>query len=176
MGRPTTKRELQAAAREQFEKMWQLFEALPPEEQNITFDFGSDFVGKEAHWARDKNLRDVLIHLYEWHQLVLNFARANRQGDARPFLSPPYNWSNYAQMNVEFWKKHQDTPYDTAVALLKGSHNEVMDLIDSFSDEELFTKKYFSWTGTSSLGSYFVSSTASHYQWAIKKYKKHLKK
>ena len=30
---------------------------------------------KEAHWSRDKNVRDVLIHLYEWHQLMLKFPK-----------------------------------------------------------------------------------------------------
>ncbi|MVY67466.1 ClbS/DfsB family four-helix bundle protein, partial [Escherichia coli] len=28
---------------------------------------------------------------------------------------------------------------------------------------------HFGWTGTTSLGSYFVSATSSHYEWAAKK-------
>ena len=35
--------------------------------------------------------------------------------------------------------------------------------------------KYYAWTGTTSLGSYCVSATASHYDWALKKIKKHQK-
>ncbi|WP_297115142.1 ClbS/DfsB family four-helix bundle protein, partial [uncultured Porphyromonas sp.] len=31
------------------------------------------------------------------------------------------------------------------------------------------------WTGTSILGAYCVSVTASHYDWAMKKIKKHIK-
>ena len=46
-----------------------------------------------------------------------------------------------------------------------------MELIEVFSDEELFTKRFFSWTGTTTLGSYCVSATSSHYDWAIKKLK-----
>jgi len=42
-------------------------------------------------------------------------------------------------------------------------------------DDELFQKKHFSWTGTSTLGSYCVSVTASHYDWAMKKIKQHIK-
>lgn len=78
-------------------------------------------------------------------------------------------------MNVEFWKKHQATPLEKAVALLKESHAEEMKLIESFTDEELFTKKYFPWTGTTNLGSYAISSTSSHYDWAMKKLKQHIK-
>ena len=32
-------------------------------------------------------------------------------------------------------------------------------------------RKKFDWTGNTTLGSYFISSTASHYDWAIKKNK-----
>ncbi len=76
-------------------------------------------------------------------------------------------------MNVGFWKKHQKTSYEQAVTMLKKSHNKVMDLIETLSNEELFTKKYFPWTGTTHVGGYCISSTSSHYDWAIDKLKKH---
>ncbi|EMB45891.1 hypothetical protein HMPREF9730_01017 [Treponema denticola AL-2] len=79
-------------------------------------------------------------------------------------------------MNVEFWKKHQGTPYADAEKMLKKTHKEVMKLIETFSNDELFSKKYFDWTGTTTLGSYCVSATSSHYDWAIKDIKKALKK
>lgn len=175
MARPTTKPELIEAANAQFNKMWALIDAMSEEERAAPFHFGSNFNGKEAHWKRDKNLRDVLVHLYEWHQLLLNWVSANQNGKAEPFLPQPYNWKTYGQMNVEFWEKHQNTPYPKAVEMLMESHAKAMALIDTFSSEELFTKKYFPWTGSSSLGSYCVSATASHYDWAIKKIKQHTK-
>lgn len=75
-------------------------------------------------------------------------------------------------MNVAFWKKHQSTSLKTAESLLKKSHLQVMNVIADFSDQELFTKTYFDWTGTTSLGSYCISATSSHYDWAFKKLKK----
>jgi len=120
-------------------------------------------------------LRDVLVHLYEWHQLLLHWIQNNKEGVAVNFLPEPYNWKSYPQMNVEFWKKHQNTSLTEAKTNLKESHSKVMMLIDSFSDEELFTKKHFSWTGTTNLGSYCISATSSHYDWATKKIKKHIK-
>ena len=59
--------------------------------------------------------------------------------------------------------------------MLEQSHREVMALADTFSDEELFQKGVFQWVGTSSLGSYFNSNLASHYNWAVKKLKAHRK-
>ena len=78
-------------------------------------------------------------------------------------------------MNMEFWKKHQDTSLEDAKKMLEDSHREVMALAETFTDEELFGKGVFQWAGTNALGSYFVSATASHYTWALKKLKAHRK-
>ena len=169
MPRPTTKVDLTEAANSQFEKMWALIEQKG--NKNLEFNFDEGFNKKEAHWSRDKNLRDVLVHLYEWHELLLRWVLANQAGEAVSFLPAPYNWRTYGQMNVELWEKHQSTEYEEAKAMLKESHRAVMELIDGFDNEELFAKGSFSWTGTSTLGSYCVSATSSHYAWAIKKIK-----
>ena len=175
MPRPLSKPDLITAANGQFAKIWHLIDSMTDDEQNATFDFGDIATKKEAHWTRDQNLRDVLIHLYEWHQLFLNWIKANQNGENRPFLPDPYTWKTYGDMNVELWKRHQDTPYDQSKDMLRKSHSEVMKLIDTFSNDELFTKGSFSWTGGSTLGSYCASVTASHYDWAMKKIKAHIK-
>jgi hypothetical protein len=175
MGRATTKPELIEAANTQFEKMWKLIGSMTDEERSATFDFGENFKKKEAHWERDKNLRDVLVHLYEWHQLLLNWVYSNQNGESQPFLPEPYNWKTYGQMNVEFWKKHQSTSYEDSKKMLIDSHEKVMEMIGGFSNEELFEKKYFPWTGNTNLGTYRISATSSHYDWAIKKIKAHIK-
>jgi len=164
MARATTKKELLEAANTQFEALWNLLNAMSDEKKNEAFSFED----------RDRNIRDVLIHLYEWHQLLLNWVQANKNGEAKSFLLAPYNWKTYPQMNIILWEKHQNTPYSSAIELLEKSHHDAILLIESFTNDELFTKQYFSWTGTTTLGSYCVSATASHYVWAIKKIKKHL--
>ena len=173
MSRATTKTDLLIAENEQFDKLWKLIDTMSDEQQNATFGDEMAAAGKEAHWSRDKNVRDVLVHLYEWHQLLLNWINANRNGDKKPFLSEPYNWKTYSAMNVTFWNKHQNTSLIEAKLMLKESHKNVMTLIETFSNDELFAKKSFDWTGTSTLGAYCISATSSHYDWAIKKLKKH---
>jgi hypothetical protein len=175
MSRATTKTDLTIAANGQFDKLQQLIGTMSEEQQNATFADEMAAAGKETHWSRDKNVRDVLVHLYEWHQLLLNWVNANRNGKAKPFLPEPYNWKTYPAMNVEFWEKHRDTPLIDAKEMLKESHNEVMALIEIFTNDELFAKNSFAWTGTSTLGAYCVSATSSHYEWAIKKIKLHIK-
>ena len=175
MPRATTKTELIAAANDQWDKMWKMIDNMTDEVKAANFNFGEDPKLKEAHWKRDKNLRDVLVHLYEWHQLLLTWIPANLNGEDKPFLPEPYNWKTYGEMNVNFWKKHQSTSYDDAVKMLYDSHAKVTTLIESLTNEELFVKKHFSWTGTSNVGTYCISATASHYDWAVKKIKLHMK-
>lgn len=172
MGRPVTKNELLSAAEENYGKMKEMISAMTEEELSTPFDFPGK---KEAHWARDRNVRDILVHLYEWHMLLLNWVQANRKGEEQSFLPAPYNWKTYGSMNVEFWKKHQNTPLEQAEEMLAESHRKVMELAETFSNEELFTKGVFQWVGGSTLGSYFVSNTSSHYDWAMKKLKAHRK-
>ena len=175
MSRATIKKDLVIAANGQFDKMWKLIDTMSDEQQNATFADDMATAGKEAHWSRDRNMRDVLVHLYEWHQLLLNWVKTNLNGEAKPFLPETYNWKTYPAMNVEFWEKHQNTPLTGAQKMLKESHKDVMALIDTLSNEELFAKKSFAWTGASPLGAYCVSVTSSHYDWALKKLKTHVK-
>lgn len=175
MSRPVTKSELLNMAAKNYEEMNKLISSLSEEELETPFNFTKMKSRKEAHWERDKNLRDILIHLYEWHQLLLNWVTANEKGEERPFIPAPYNWRTYGDMNVAFWKKHQNTSLEEAKQMLEESHGEVMALAERLSNEELFTKGVYKWTGGNMLGSYFVSATSSHYEWAMKKLKAHRK-
>lgn len=170
MPRARTKSELLTYSQENYDKLFALIDSLTPAEQVGIFPFED----------RDRNIRDVLIHLYEWHQLLLTFIAENQKSEqVIPFLPAPYNWKNYGEMNLTFWEKHQKTELADAKKMLAESHQALMDLVATFSEEELFTKKYFSWTGSTSLGSYCASSMSSHYEWALKKirqYKKALAK
>lgn len=187
MSRPQTKADLLTAAAQNYDELNAFIASMTDKELEKVFDFTKMKAKSEAHWARDKNLRDVLTHLYEWHRLLLDWVQANRQdkkqasgekepsGGYRPFLPAPYNWKTYGAMNVEFWKKHQDTSLEDARKMLENSHREVMALAETFTNEELFNRGAFPWIGNNALGSYFVSGTSSHYAWALKKLKAHRK-
>lgn len=174
MARPANKDELLKLSEEQFEKLLELIASISEKDINGVFKLDTS-KEKEAHWKRDKNVRDILIHLYEWHNLLIVWINNNMKGNLKPFLPEPYNWKTYGEMNIEFWNKHQNTSYEESVKSVKNSHEEVMKLVTDFSNDELFVKSFFPWTGTTNLGSYFISTTSSHYDWAMKKIKKYKK-
>ena len=88
MARAATKPGLLSDADKQFEKMWGLVDSMTEEEQTAAFLFED----------RDRNLRDIFIHLYEWHQLLLRWVSANQGDEPKPFLPEPYNWKTYPQI------------------------------------------------------------------------------
>lgn len=59
--------------------------------------------------------------------------------------------------------------------MFHNSHSDVLELAETFTSEELFSKGVYKWTVGSTLDSYFVSATEGHYDWAMKKLKAHQK-
>lgn len=175
MARPQTKKDLIEAAQLNYDKLLKLIDSMTEIELSTEFNFSADAKKKEAHWKRDKNLRDILIHLHEWHNLMLEWVANNKSGVHKPFLMEGYNWKTYGDMNIVFWKRNQAVALDKALEQFKESHTKIMEQIQSMSNEELFQKNVYDWVGGSTIGSYFVSVTSSHYDWAMKKIKAHRK-
>ncbi len=174
MPRPTTKNSLITQANSNYNKLISLVHNLSDIEVSTSYDFSNNTY-KGAHWQRDKNAKDLLTHLYEWHNLMILWVKENLEGKEKTFLPEPYNWKTYGGLNINFWQKHQRTSLADALNILDKSHREIMSLIDNFSNEQLFTKNQYPWVGNTTLGSYFTSTTSSHYEWAIKKIKLHKK-
>ncbi|MHC5279402.1 ClbS/DfsB family four-helix bundle protein [Listeria kieliensis] len=163
MARPKTKTELLDASKKQFDRLFKEIDTLGAEAKRGTFPFED----------RDRNIRDVLIHLHEWHNMMETWYEVGMSGQKPAISKEGYTFKTLPALNLEIWKAYQDTDLENAEGLLKESHLRMMELIRAHTDEELFTKRYYPWTNTTSLGSYLVSSTSSHYDWAIKKIKKY---
>ncbi len=146
-----------------FEKLQSLVDSLTDEQLHGAFNF--------EH--RDRNVRDTLVHLHEWHLMFMRWHEVGMRGEKPDIPAKGYTWKTLPDLNKAIWQAYQDTPFDKAQELLKASFQQVRALIEQYSDEALFEKKRYPWTGSTSLGSYFVSATSSHYDWALKQIRKH---
>lgn len=104
MPRPTTKTDLLRQSQANFEQLLELIDSMPDEMQLALFDYNE----------RDKTLRDILTHLYEWQMLLLHFVQTNlaKTSDFVSFLPAPYNFKTYPKMNQELWQKHQKYTFE----------------------------------------------------------------
>jgi len=159
MPRPKSKKELLNLSQENFDKLWAMVDSFSAKEQRAKYAFDND---------RDKCIRDILVHLHEWHLMFLDWYKKGMKGGKPEMPAKDYKWHDLKALNKEIWKKYQKTSYEEARKLLNSSFKKVRKLIEKHTDKELFTKKKYEWTGTTSLGSYLVSATSSHYDWAMK--------
>ena len=165
MARPTNKNELLALSDKNYKSLFQLIESFSAEEQTGTFPFED----------RDRNVRDVIVHLHEWHLMMENWYKVGMTGEKPAIPGEGYTWQTIPALNKKIWEKWQATDLETAKELLNQSHKRITGLIESHTNDELFTKKIYKWTNTTSLGAYFIGATSSHYDWAMKKIKMYKK-
>jgi len=141
-------------------------------ELSAPFSFTADPKKCGVRWQNDRCLRDLLVHLYEWQVLMSTFVQNIREGHQKDYLPDEYR-KNYHEMDKMIVEKHQSTTLEEAQSLLQQSHEEMLRLAESFSEEELFTKSYYKVTYTTSMAAYFLSVTP--YGQAVKILKTHQK-
>ncbi|MFS0782826.1 ClbS/DfsB family four-helix bundle protein [Bacillus sp. 1P06AnD] len=162
MPRPKTKKELIEFSERNYKALLEAVQSIPEEKWNEEFSFESLY----------RNIRDVMAHLHEWLVLMENAYEIGMAGKQPELPAPGYTFRTTPELNKHIWEKYQQTGLDETMELLEESHAKMMKIIEGHSDEELFTKKYYNWTGSTSLGQYLISATSSHYDWALKKIKK----
>ena len=174
MANPKTKLELLAAMQDGYAKLKDQISKLPQEAVQAPFGFESDPKKCGVRWQYDRCLRDLLIHIYEWQVLMREFVQNIRDGHQRDYLPDEYR-KNYHEMDKMLVEKHQQTPLDEASRLLDSTHDEMLRLAESFTEEELFTKGFYKCTYTTSMAAYFASVATSPYTQAVKLLKSHQK-
>lgn len=174
MANPKTKQELLASIADGYAKLCEQINKLSDEEAVASFDFAADPKKCGVRWQYDRCLRDLLIHLHEWQVLMREFVQNIRDGHPRDYLPDEYR-RNYHEMDKMLVEKHQQTPLEDAKRLLQQTQEEMLQLAESFTEEELFTKGYYKNTYTTSMAAYFQSVTTSPYGQAVKLLKTHQK-
>lgn len=165
MPKPKTKSELIEASQKNYSRLYDFVEEFDEEMQNTEFPDG----------YLNRNIRDVLAHLHHWHLLMAKWYSIGMQGQQPMMPAEGYTWKDTPKLNEVIQKKYADTALFRVKILLETSHNIVQKIMIRHNQEELFTKRHYGWTGSTSLGAYLISATSSHYDWAYKLIKKCIK-
>jgi len=155
MARPSDKDALLRASQDAINRLFLLIETVPEGERVSP--------GVNGQWS----IKDVLAHLHAWHNLMETWYREGMAGRKPAMPAPGYTWRTTPDLNESIFQEHRHEVMESVVGNLQKSHKLMHALIEAHSNEELFTKKRYSWTGSTSMGSFFVSATSSHYEWAI---------
>ena len=174
MAKPKNKEELIASMQEGYAKLNDQIDKMSAEIAAASFSFAADPKKCGVRWTYDRCLRDLLTHLYEWQVLMRVFVGNIREGHPKDYLPDEYR-KNYHEMDKMLVEKHQGTSLEEAKKLLEQTHQEMVSLAESFTDEELMEKGVFKNTYTTTMAAYFESVTTSPYAQAAKLLKTHCK-
>jgi uncharacterized protein (TIGR03083 family) len=163
MPRPQSKPQLLSESQKEREALESFLSTLTPEQMTQP--------GMLGEWS----VKDVLAHLYEWEQMVLGWLAASQRGETPHVPAEGYKWSQLPALNEQIRAKHSGRSLDEILTLFRDSYSQVMQNIESLSEETLFAPGLYPWMNKNTLGAYFVSGTSSHYRWARKEMKKGLK-
>jgi hypothetical protein len=166
MPRPTNKAELLNLAEKNCTRLLELVTGIPDAELLDEFPKGT----------LNRKVTDVVAHLHEWHLMIMNWYNTGAKGVKPSIPAEGYTWKTLPALNRKIWMKYSQAQHAEIMKAFSDSHCSVMTLIEKHSDEELFEKKRYTWTGSTSLGAYLISATSSHYDWAVKLIKKCRKK
>lgn len=166
MARPQTKETLLEAATVNFNKLNEFIDSLSEEERNAPFVLED----------RDRNLRDVLCHLIEWHKMMIRWYQIGVIENGMPDIpAKGFTWKTTPELNYKIWEAYQNTSLEDELTEIQNTHAEVVSRIHNHTQESLFDRKVYPFTKTTTLGAYFISATSSHYDWALKKLRKQYK-
>jgi hypothetical protein len=161
MTRPTTREALLEAAASEFTALTLALSEYPAHHRD-------DIVWQAPIDNQSRNPRDVVTHLHAWHLMTMGWCRIGDMAGTPQVPGPGRTWRDTPAINSEIWGQFAATPYADAHDLLMASHHEIVELLAAHTQEQLFTTDVKTWTKSTTLGSYFVSATSSHYQWGVK--------
>lgn len=156
MPRPKNKEELLKLSRQNYLKLNDYIDSFSDEEKHADFPEGT----------MNRNVRDVLAHLHEWHLMFLEWYNVGMQNEKPAMPAKGFTWKTLPELNKKILESYKEADLEKIRELLNKSFTEVQTIIKRHSDTELFDKKRYRWTGSTSLGAYLVSTTSSHYDWA----------
>ncbi len=165
MAKPVSKKTLLESCQINYEELMALVHSFSKEEIDKEFPEGT----------LNRNVRDVLAHLHHWHVMMMDWYKVGMKGDKPDMPAKGYTWKTLPDLNRKIWGEYKNTDLKTVMSLLDTSYADVQEIINNHTSEELFEKKRYPWTGSTSLGAYLISNTSSHYDWGMKRIKKSMK-
>ncbi|WP_262316837.1 ClbS/DfsB family four-helix bundle protein [Lacticaseibacillus parakribbianus] len=158
MAKPQTRQDLILSTYRHHDRLVAQVDALSPSEQAAAFAFK----------GRDHNLRDVFVQLAAWEDLYLDWSQANLAGDAKRFLPQPYTWQTVGKLGRKIQAEHVDTTLSDARQLFESAYGKIMDQYEQLTNEQLFLRGFYPWTGSMALGEYAAMVSSQHFAWGIK--------
>ncbi len=164
MPRATNKTQLLEDSHAAYQKLTNYVEKLSPQEMEMT--------GVVGDWS----VKDVLAHLAEWHEMVMHWYDSGLKGETPAVPGEGYTWRSLPALNQMIYEKHHARSLEDIQTWFQGTHQKTIQIVESRSDEDLFTRGLYPWMNNNTLAAYFIANLSSHYTWALKEIRAGMKR
>lgn len=122
------------------------------------------------------SVKDVLAHLAAWEGLFLEWYRSGVQGSV-PATSPVGMSQKAMQaLNAQIYARNRGRSLEEVLAEFQASYRQIVAVLETIAEEDLFAPARFPWTGKLTLAEYVAGNTCNHYAWAHSQIRKWLKR
>jgi hypothetical protein len=163
MPKPTTREQLMKEILEERSKLEAFLSTIPQDVYATKEVLGT--------WTT----KDVVSHLIAWEQMVILWVKSGIAGKIIQVPAEGFKWSDLPALNDSIYQTHKDDPVEEVNKKFQESYRQILDLLNSISEKDLFTPGLYKWQNKNMLSAYFKSSMSSHYLWARKEITKGLK-
>lgn len=103
---------------------------------------------------------DLVAYLIGWNQQVLTWHRRRAVGLPDEFPAPGIKWNELGLLAQRYYAEHASEPWDGLRGQLLDAKNEILTLIEGYSNEELYGEP---WYGKWTMGRMISFNTSSPY-------------
>jgi len=118
------------------------------------------------------SIHDLMAYQVGWHETVLNWHEVEKLGLRIDFPAPNFKWNELGELAQKFYTDYESSSYIELLELLKKTKSDIINLVSSHSDDELYGLK---WYKNYTRGRMIQFNTSSPYKNAharIRKWKK----
>lgn len=114
------------------------------------------------------SVKDILAHRTEWGRMMIGWYTEAKAGGAPAVPTEQFKWNQLKELNADIQARFADAPLAEVEQDFGAVQDQLDELLAGMTEEELFTKRFYTFTGSSDLATYLNSATASHYRSAAK--------
>jgi len=162
---PKNKQELEQAIQVSFNKILVDYSGIPKELSRI--------LGVEGNVkGTEISVSDTLAYLIGWGELIIKWYRLTSSSQQPDFPETGYKWNELGRLAQSFHYEYRDWNYDDLILEFKVTMNEVLSLIGSLNEHELYGVAWYEKYTLGKMIQFNTSSPMKNMRAKVRKFKK----
>ncbi len=158
-----SKQELLLLALKEFEKLYRLLDILPA---GLRLELDDEGVSP----------KDIVAHRAHWIDLFLGWYLDGQEEKTVYFPAEGYKWNETKRYNADLRARQKGMTWTEAGALLERNHNKLLRLIESLSDDQLYSAPMKGANNAWPTGRWAEAAGPSHFRSATKYFRQRIRR